>query len=451
MRANPEDPPVRLAPSADGVLRLRFPGVGQALATRDAAVVTVRAGIPVPPALLAAGRPLGAAERHWLVPASPSEDALDLALRWAADPAVASAIPDLWMSAVPAGFDDPVYPGQWYLETLEMETLFARSEGDPNVWIAVIDSAIEIAHPDLAAAVVAPLDVVDGDDDPSPVPGESCTDGSQDLCDTHGTSVSGITTARANNGVGIVGLCPACSLVPIRMLGESAPLSSEITAFEHAIEQDAAVINNSWGYNEAVPAPAPLAEVIARAATENRGGLGAVVVFAAGNDDRRITAGEIGALPGVLNVSAIDSYGLPTAYTNFGPSVDVAAPSATVTLAPNGGTTETFGGTSAAAPVVSGLCGWILSVDPSLSADEVVQLLIDTAHKTSLVTFDDRGHDDVYGYGIIDPIALLARLDGTDVPPTGDDEEVPKGCGCGTTGGGGWLAAALLVLVRRRR
>jgi serine protease len=449
LSASPEDPPVRGPRSEAGRLTIRFPGVEVDLETDDAAVVTVRRGIEVPADLRAEGRALGRAERHWLVPATAAEDPLDVALRWAAQPAVEAAIPDLWMPARPMAFDDPVYPGQWYMESLGMEPLFERTLGDPAIRIAVIDSGIEIAHPDLQAAVVEPFDAIDGDDDPSPVPGEDCPSGGTDICDTHGTSVAGITTARANNGVGIVGLCPECSLVPIRMLGSGAPLSAEITSFEHAIEADAAVINNSWGFLDPVPAPAPLAEVIGRAVTETRGGLGSVVVFAAGNEDRVIQSDEMVGLPGVVCVSAIDSYDLPTAFTNEGAPVDLAAPSATVTLAPNGGTTETFGGTSAAAPVVSGLAGWIASVDPTLSAAEIGAVLIETAHPTSLVTFDANGHHPVYGNGILDPAAILERLFPTEAPPV-EGEEPPKGCGCGSTSGG-WLGLALVGLLWRRR
>lgn len=451
LAVDPDDPPVRAPGAGPDRLALKFPGVAPVLTARDAAVISLRPGAGVPASLQEEGRPIGRAARHWVVPATPSEDALDVALRWARDPAVEAAIPDLLLRPRAASFDDPVYPGQWYMESYGMEPLFERSLGDPDVWIAVIDSAVEIGHPDLVDAVVAPFDAVDDDDDPSPVPGEDCTDGSQGLCDTHGTSVSGISTARANNGVGIVGFCPQCSLVPIRMLGDGAPLSVEIAAFEHAIEQDAAVINNSWGYIEAIPAPTALAEVIARASTDSRGGLGALVVFASGNDNRVVGDDELGALPGVLSVSAIDSYGLPAPFTNTGASVDVAAPSATVTLTTSGGTTETFGGTSAAAPVVSGLAGWIVSMDPTLSADEVEALLVETARKTSVVTFDAQGHHDTYGYGIIDPGAILARLEGEDASPV---DEQPKGCGCASTGpSSGWLAGlvALAAMSARRR
>ena len=97
--------------------------------------------------------------------------------------------------------------------------------------------------------------------------------------------MTGVIAARANNNIGVVGFCAQCTVIPIRLIGEYiAPLSADIEAFEHAIAQDAWVINNSWGYAEAIPVSDTLKEVIDRANSEPRDGRGAVVVFAAGND-----------------------------------------------------------------------------------------------------------------------------------------------------------------------
>jgi serine protease len=431
------------------LLQVQFPDREEVWRAKNAAVISLKPGAPVPEELRATGRALGTLQRHWLVEPHEGQDGLSLAVQWARHPDVDAALPDLVLDKVPASFDDPGHGGQWYYENLEMAALHERSLGDPSVRIAVIDSGIDITHPDLAASVVAPLDLVDGDEDPTPQPGDECNDGETGLCDTHGTSVSGITNAIANNGVGIVGFCPNCSLVPIRLLGGDTSLAEDILAFEHAYEQDVAVVNNSWGYAQHIPAPAGLAEVIGRVTLENRGGLGAVVVFAAGNEDRRVEPDEMTALPSVLCISATDTYDLPTAYTNSGRPVDIAAPSATVTITPNNGMTEIFGGTSASAPVVSGFVGWLLSNYPDLSTAEVEELLTDTAYKIPIVTFNENGHHEVYGHGLLDPMAVVARLDAPPEPV----EEVPEGCGCDSRASSPALwggVGALLVLLRRR-
>lgn len=432
---------------ADGGVRIKFPGTTVALDSRGAAVISVREGAPVPEALRAVGEPIGAAGRHWVVRVPAGRDALELSLEWAAHPDVAGAIPDLILPTAPrASFEDPDVGGQWYLEALGMLELFDHGLGDPEIRIGVIDSAIDVGHPDLSGAVLAPLDLVDGDDDPTPVPGEYCT--GEGCIDEHGTAVTGIIGARANNAVGIVGLCPECTVVPVRMLGANL-LSNNIAAFEHMIEQDVAVINNSWGFADVVAVPNALEEVINRAARQSRGGLGAVVVFAAGNDSRTVQDHEMQALDRVVCVSAVDSYHLPTNFTNSGRAVDVSAFAATVSLAPGGGLTTDFGGTSAAAPVVSGIVGWFLSLAPDLEAAEVRDLLRETAYKTSQVSFVD-GHHPVYGYGEIDPAALLAALDPDPEPEPPED---PRGCGCSgvAPSGPGWALAVPLLLAWRRR
>lgn len=331
--------------------------------------------------------------------------------------------PDIILHQGRHDFDDPNYGGQWYVETLEMEALWEHSLGDPDISIAVIDSAIDIAHPDLADKVIAPIDVADGDDDPSPVPGEYCWDSSTDICDEHGTAVSGISAAIANNGEGIVGLCPECSLIPIRMLSEnSGSLSADIEAFEHAIAQDATVINNSWGFIQPTVVPEPLSAIIIEAATQTRDGKGSLVVFAAGNDDRELIDGELCGIEGVLCVSAIDSYGRPTAYTNYGSDVDIAAPSATVSIAPNNELTTNFGGTSAAAPVVSGIAGWIFSVAPEMTSAEVSDILISTAVQSPLISPDENGHHQHYGYGVINPVNIQETLFPSPEEDTGNEK-----------------------------
>ena len=308
-------------------------------------------------------------------------------------------------------FNDPLYASQWYHVTLESESLFQMTHGSPEVRVAVIDSAIELSHPEFSDAVVAPLDVYRGDEDPSPDPGDFCNDAPDSICDDHGTAVTGVIAARANNALGIVGFCATCTVIPIRLVGEFiAPISADIEAFEHAIAQDAWVINNSWGYSESLPVSETLKEVIERASTEPRNGKGAVVIFAAGNDNREIQDFELAAIEQVLSVTATDQFGNPTPYTNTGASVDLAAPSATVSTSVNADYTTSFGGTSAAAPVVAGIAALILSARPELTSEEVRILLKETAFKDGRVQFDTDGHHNTFGYGFVSPAALSEAL-----------------------------------------
>ena len=195
--------------------------------------------------------------------------------------------------------------------------------------------------------------------------------------------------------------------------------------FNHAIDNGAWVINNSWGYIEAMEAPASLVSVITRATTEGRNGLGAVVVFAAGNDNREIISGEMCDLPNVICASAINTYGQPTNYTNYGSSIDIAAPSATVSIAPNNELTIYFGGTSFAAPVISGIAAWILSVKPDITEEECRNILLNSAEPSPLVQVDENGHHPKYGYGIINTAKIIQHLF-----PNESTNEERKSSGC---------------------
>ena len=86
--------------------------------------------------------------------------------------------------------------------------------------------------------------------------------------------------------------------------------------------------------------------------------------------------------------------------------------------------TTNFGGTSAAAPVVSGVAGWIFSVAPEKSSQEVADLIISTAVQSPLITADENGHHDKYGYGVLNPVAIKDLL----FPPEIEEENTKSSC-----------------------
>ena len=392
-----------------------------------AVVITVEDPAKLPSGLLDVGESLGESGWTWRVKATGEQTGIELAKIWQSRPGVRFADPDMLLPHTrwESRFNDPLFLSQWYHESLDTELLYQLSTGNPDVYVAVLDSAIETTHPEFANAIKAPLDVYGNDDDPNPVPGEYCRDlGDESLCDEHGTAVAGIAVAQANNEEGIVGLCPECSLIPIKLLGDFyAPLSGDVRAFEHAIDNGAWVINNSWGYSDYMPVADTLRSVIVRASTQARDGRGAVVIFASGNEDREIFDDELAAIPEVLAITAVDNYGNPVPYTNTGAPVDIAAPSATVSTSIEGGYTQNFGGTSAAAPVVSGVAALILSIKPELTSEEVRTLLIESAKKDGRVSFDENGHHNTYGFGLLSPEGIVNAL----YPPAEEPEPEPDG------------------------
>ncbi len=317
--------------------------------------------------------------------------------------------------------NDPGYGGQWYLASMNIEAAWALSDGDPSTTVVVIDNGCDGQHPDLVDNFAPGLDVIDDDDDPNHQPG---VDGNE-----HGTACVGIVAARGDNGTGIVGVCPECTVRCVRLLGAQTPISADVRALRFALEVDAAVVSNSWSYVDGLPAPGPVAAAIAELQQDGREGRGTVVVFAAGNENRNLEPGEISALPGVITVGAVNNFDEATAFTNRGPSLDFSAPAATFTTdivgadgADPGDYTDSFGGTSAACPVAAGVAALLASADPTASAQEIRTAMLDGLRPAPFAQPGPDGHDEQYGRGIIDPEAALRRL--LDLPVASTDAGV---------------------------
>ena len=325
-------------------------------------------------------------------------------------------------SQAETGFDDPRRGAQWYVDALDMDTLWRHVQGDQQTTIVVIDNGCDLDHPDLKAALLPGLDLVDGDDVPQHTPGVPGNN--------HGTACAGVAAARGDNSIGIAGLCPQCSLRCVRLYdaadretetdGPSAhwvPVSATVAAFEFAIAQQAAVVSNSWGYAEAVPVPAVLRDVVQDLAAGSEERRGAVVVFAAGNENRDLEADEVLGVEGVIAVNAVNRFDEAAPFGNAGPPMDLSAPTGSFTTDivgadgdASGDYTSLFGGTSAACPVVAGVAGLLMSAAPNLRAPEIAQALLSSARPAPFAQPDARGHDATYGFGIIDPLAALSEV-----------------------------------------
>jgi len=257
--------------------------------------------------------------------------------------------------AANSAYDAVRLPEAWELET-----------GSPAVVIAVMDSGIDPAHPDLAGALL---------------PGHNFVDESFDTSDPfgHGTAVAGILAARANNGLGGAGVCWNCSLLPLRVLHpEGYALKATMArAVDYAVDRGAAVINISL-YGET--RNGFLHDAIRRAREA-----GVLVVGAAGNEGWRIEEYPA-AFPDVISVGATDESGALAEYSNRGDWVKVAAPACAPTTELGGG----FGtacGTSGSTPVVAGIVALLRAHAPLASATQLEQALERTATPVGSVRF----------------------------------------------------------------
>ncbi|AKT36052.1 subtilisin like protease [Chondromyces crocatus] len=424
-------------------------------------------------------RPLMPALGLWLAESADADhdaDGLALAVRLQAEVArgVEQAVPNLYLRVRPAAEpftpNDPMLPDQWYLNKLRMPETWGLHRGDPDTRVVIVDTGCDLGHPDLVAKLDTSLDVV------SPT-----GDGSYAASDSgagHGTACAGIVAAATDNDEGIAGVCPDCRLSCVRLLADfELPVSAAVEAFDFALRTDAAVVSNSWGYDKGLPVPQVVADAVDKVFRDGRGGKGALVIFAAGNDSREIEPQEIQALPSVFAIGAVNHWGDKTTFTNFGAAVSLVAPAGTVTTDIRGGGgyssgnyTDLFGGTSSACPVVAGVAALLASAAPELTAEHFYDLMIRTASPADLAVPDENGHDPVYGYGVINPLtalttALAERPPPEPEPPSPPDDK-PKadaadegGCAFApaparSIGGLGFSVAALAVAAyagRRRR
>lgn len=222
------------------------------------------------------------------------------------------------------------------------QTIDAGADAGQGVKVAVVDTGIDLAHPDLAANIAGGYNAID--------PAQSPQDDNG-----HGTHVAGIIAAAAN-GAGVIGAAPRVSLYAVKVLGSdgSGYYSDIIEGVQWCIDNGIQVINVSLGGYQNVRA---LHDVIAEAARR-----GIVITAAAGNDGPADNSVEYPAkYPEVIAVAAYDTSRAITDYSSRGPEIVVAAPGDDILSTFPGGAYQTFSGTSMAAPHASAAAALVIA------------------------------------------------------------------------------------------
>ena len=315
--------------------------------------------------------------------------------------------------------NDPLYPNMWGL--LDGPGVHASLAWDETTGagavVAVVDSGVELDHPDLTANIWSnPSETPNGVDDDDngfidDVHGWDFNGGDADPSDEngHGTHVAGTIGAVGNNGIGVVGVAYSSKLMPVRVIGSNGlgSISHGIAGIEYAWRNGADVANLSWGFSGGVEQP--LKDVIAAAAA---GGM--VVVAAAGNSGVDIDASPAYPaafdVPGLITVAAITPNGVLAGFSNFGlANVDIAAPGTSILSTVRGANYGLASGTSMAAPHVSGAAALLVSAHPTWSATAIRSRLLATAHPRAALA------GEIGGGGLVDAAAALALP--VDAPP----------------------------------
>ncbi len=282
---------------------------------------------------------------------------------------------------------DPLWPQMWGPAKIGMPTVWATSLGSPATVVAILDSGVT-ANADLSGAIVGQTDIVNGDEDATDDHG-------------HGTAVAAIVAGRIDNGVGGAGICPACSILAVKVAdADGDAWDSDIAAgITWAVDHGASVINLSLGGTD------DQGELDAAVAYARSSGVS--IVAGAGNDGSS-TAEYPAALPGVLAVGATAQSDALEAWSQRGDWVDLAAPG-TAAVLDREDRNVTFSGTSAATPYVSGALALLASAVPTSTVATREAALTSTA--APLPT------EGLIAGGRIDVAAALATLQATSPPP----------------------------------
>lgn len=368
------------------------------------------------------------------------------------NPAVASAEPDFLYHA--AAFpNDPLYHEQWYVDAVRLPEAWEFAKGSQVVTVAVLDSGVDLSHPDLRDRIwtnpgeipgngidddkdgyvddAHGWDFVDGDADADP----EVQVGSQAEGTQHGTLIAGIIGAAGNNGEGVTGAAWNVRLMPLRVLDSqgSGTTYDVVRAVRYAVAKGVKIINISFtgsNYSES------LADALQKAHDA-----GVLIVAAAGNEGDTERGGDLNLRPAypvcyrgkndesiVLGVASLGRDGTKSSFSSYGSyCIGISAPGesffTTQVFRPAiKGFTEPYGdswfGSSLSAPLVSGVAALVASMDPSLGPDAIRAYLTSTAKDINPLNGPYAGY---LGTGEVDAAAAVlavqqALLSGASAP-----------------------------------
>jgi subtilisin family serine protease len=286
--------------------------------------------------------------------------------------------------------NDPYIGSAWHVGKIGADAAWDLAQGS-GVTIAILDSGIDAAHPDLAANLVAGYNAYDSNSDLT------------DVCG-HGTLVAGAAAAVGNNAVGVTGIAGKARIMPVRVAylkatdgGCYAAYSTVANGLIYAADHGARVANVSYGGVSTSSTVTSAANYM-----KSKGGL----VF--------VSSGNTGTDQGyaqntsVIVVGATDSSDNRASWSSYGSFVSLTAPGVGIWSTAKGGSYSAVNGTSFASPVAAGVAALMMSAAPTLSNTRIESLLYSTA-----LDLGTAGRDNYFGYGRVNAAAAVQAARGT--------------------------------------
>lgn len=278
-------------------------------------------------------------------------------------------------------FTDPMLSNNkanWYLKAININAAWEKTTGDENIIIAVIDNGFDLDHPELQNKAIRPYNVITRTEDvrPNQV--------------NHGTHIASTIIGNSNNNEGLVGICPKCKIMPIKVQDPNGIMTNTyiIDAILYAIKNGVSIINLSLGIMIPRGIQIPLQEQIdyinsfakdeegfwkdlfQYAADKN-----ITCVLAAGNNNMLTGFDSFQRSPSTIKVGAIAPNLNKANFSNFGDQTTIYAPGVEIFGARSGDGYEYLEGTSMAAPIVSGFIGLMKSYNSKITNKEIIDLL----------------------------------------------------------------------------
>lgn len=327
-------------------------------------------------------------------------------------------IPELKLFERP---DDLLISQQYYLDSMDIYNVWDLIDMKQDVVIGVVDTGVELNHPDLAKQIWRnPGETgLDGngnskadngiDDDNNGYVDDwtgwdfyanaGAGDNNPNPGKDHGTHVAGIVAAATNNQMGIAGVAPHAKIMAVKAAPDDPSARAIVNAYQgilYAAMMGADVINCSFGGGGYSQAEAEIIETAQK--------YGALIVAAAGND--YAYSGQYPAsYPGVLSVASLTYSGYKSSFSNYGPDVDICAFGSNIFSTITGFQYASKSGTSMASPVVAGVAALVKSNYPDISNEELAARLIATAVETNQLA----GYKGMLGMGQMNPMQAITE------------------------------------------